>query len=266
MTIEILISCMYEKDLLIAERLNTNTDVLIVNQCDTNQQNQKKTVSRTVRMISTTERGLSRSRNMAIRNSWADICQLSDNDQYFYSNYEEIIQTAYQNIPEADIIIFDFDDMPCRIKKYIHKLSFLELLHITSGQISFRRTSILNAGVFFDPFMGAGSGNGAQEENKFLIDCYKKKLKIYYVPQSLGRLLPADSTWFTKYDKSFFYRRGGATRRLLGFPLSVLYAFYYTMCKGDMYRNDISFFEALKATLKGCLDNPIEKQRRQQGE
>lgn len=261
MILEVLISCMHQSDFSLITKTGITGNALVINQCDKNEYLTLTTEPCSVRMISTTERGLSKSRNLAIKESFADICLFCDDDEHLISEYESIILHAFKQLKDADIIAFDVEGSTCRLAKKTHCLHYLELLRISSYQIAIRRNSIINANVYFDPFMGAGSGNGAQEENKFLMDCLRAGLKIYYVPQIIGRVTHQKSTWFHGYNEKFFYQRGGATRQLLGLPLALLYAFYYVIKKRALYKQEISLHSALFSTIKGCLNNPIQKQK-----
>ena len=78
MTVDVLISCMYQKDWSIVAQSHLNGNAVIINQCDTDGLDTYDYEGNQVRMISTTVRGLSRSRNMAILHSNADICLISD--------------------------------------------------------------------------------------------------------------------------------------------------------------------------------------------
>lgn len=263
MILEVLVSCMNQENMTIVEKSNITTNVLIINQCEKNDFQQCENGNQIIRMISTTERGLSRSRNMAINRAAGDICLFCDDDEAFYRNYEQIILAAFHRLSNADIILFNLDNLPHSFKGKARQLKYRDLFHAMSCQIAFRKKSLEQIQTYFHPYMGAGSGNGAQEENKFLIDCYKKGLNIYYVPSKIGMLLESSSSWFNGYDEKFFYQRGGATRKMLGLPGAVLYAFYYTIRKRPIYKNDISPAKAFWATLKGCIDDPIGKQEKQ---
>ena len=263
MILEVLISCMHQSDFSLISKTGITGNALVINQCDKNEYLTLTTEPCSVRMISTTERGLSKSRNLAIKESFADICLFCDDDEHLISEYESIILHAFKQLKDADIIAFDVEGSTCRLAKKTHCLHYLELLRISSYQIAIRRNSIIYANVYFDPFMGAGSGNGAQEENKFLMDCLRAGLKIYYVPQIIGRVTHQKSTWFHGYNEKFFYQRGGATRQLLGLPLALLYAFYYVIKKRALYKQEISLHAALFSTIRGCIDNTIERQKKQ---
>lgn len=267
MTFQILLSCMHQHDMNIFASSNIKCAALAINQCDTNLVTHSEDNS--VCMIFTTQRGLSRSRNMAIDNAWSDICLISDDDEIFDDEVESKVLDAYNTYPEADIIAFQVDNasgfgenIQGDKKKYHDKAfrcNFLQTLHISSWQISFRRDSIKKKGIHFDEMMGSGTGNGAQEESKFLADCHKAGLNIWYVPVSIARMADRhESQWFKGFDYQFFFNRGWATRRFLGWTLSTLYAVYFAVKKHSLYHKDISLFKALNAMIKG-INSPKER-------
>ena len=99
MKLILLISCMHEKDHSIIERSNVQTDVVVVNQCDKDSVDEfdfknKKGETCHAKFINTTERGLSRSRNMAIRNAWGDVCLICDDDEWLSDDYADTIIKA----------------------------------------------------------------------------------------------------------------------------------------------------------------------------
>ena len=261
--LEILISCMHEKDSSIAERSGITGDALIINQCDTEGISELSFGGNTIRRIDTTQRGLSRSRNMAIENAKAEYCLLCDDDELFELDYYEKICAGFEGLPDADIIVFRINNQPCKLPVGIYKLKYLQCLNVASWQIAFRRESIVNSGVRFCVHMGAGSGNGCGEENKFLLDAMKKGLKIYHYPEEVASVKQEVSTWFKGYDRKFFYQRGCATRHMLGLPVSAAYAVYYAVFKRNMYSKEISMSTALYEMLKGIINNDISKEEKQ---
>lgn len=258
MNFEILLSCMYEKNYSIIDVSNINSNAIIVNQC--NEKNDKTIVNfnKKVLWINSKERGLSKSRNMAIRNSTADVCLLADNDEVFNDDVEEKILNAYRELPEADIIVFRIENKSTKLKDKIYKLKRLEMLRVCSWQITFKRASIIGKNIMFDTKLGAGTGNGAGEENKFLFDCYDSGLNIYHYPANIARMRERKSTWFFGFDENFFYNHGMVTRYTLGVWLSILYAVYYLMFKYSLYRRDISMIMACKYLLKGIFENKLK--------
>lgn len=88
----------------------------------------------------------------------------------------------------ADIVAFDLEDYPKRLKKTVHRVGKFESLKLSSCQLALRRKAILEAGLAFDVHLGAGTENGAGEENKFLWDAFRAGLKVYYYPAYIARL------------------------------------------------------------------------------
>ncbi|WP_195932057.1 glycosyltransferase family A protein [Turicibacter sanguinis] len=249
LSFQILLSCMNEKDFSVLANSNINSNTIIVNQCNENGIEQIKDK---VIMFNVAENGLSRSRNLAISKSNKDICLLADDDEFFYDNLEEIILNTYKNCPKADIIIFEFENKRKNLSKNIRKLYFFEMLKISSVQISFKRNSIQEKNIKFDTLLGAGTGNGAGEENKFLIDCYKSGLKIYYAPIDIGYLRDdKESTWFRGYNEDYFYKRGKATRYYLGIFLATIYGIYFILFKNKIYSDFITRKKAFLFLMKG---------------
>lgn len=254
-------SCMHQKDTSLVEKSRISSDVLLINQTDCDDLVEIKTAGQHIRMMSTVERGLSRSRNMAISNSNADICLLSDDDEIFAENYEQIIIQSFQKLSDADIIAFDLGNKVTRLKPDTCRIGYLNSLRLCSCQLAFRREKIVKNKLSFDVYMGSGSGNGCGEENKFLLDCLKAGLKIYYVPIQIAKLETQSSEWFFGFDEKFFYQRGCATRYMLGLMPSLLYGLYYVLTKRSLYSETISMKAALKALFKGIRDNTIHHQK-----
>lgn len=258
-SVEILLSCMNEEDYSIILGSNIKTNTVIINQCSENSMNQINiNNNKYVKWINSTERGLSKSRNMAIHNSCADICLIADNDEKFDDDCEHKILKAYEDLPDADIIIFDLHNKPTKLKPKIYLPKRLEMLRVCSWQITFKRASIIDNKLIFDVKLGAGTGNGAGEENKFLLDCYDKGLKIYHVPEKLAVMTENESTWFSGYNEDFFYKKGMTIRYILGFWISCVYGVYYLIFKYKLYKNQIVFNKAFKFLFYGIFKNQLK--------
>lgn len=263
-TFAVLLSCMHEKDYEIIRRSNINSNCVIINQCN---ENSKEIITiennKNCLWINTLERGLSRSRNMAISNAKAGICLIADDDEIFVNDIESLILEAYKKIPQADIIVFDIKNYRKNIRNKIFKFKRLQLLRVSSVQITFKKNSIKENNIKFDVKLGAGTGNGAGEENKFLLEAYDKGLQIYHYPVNIARLIKNnESTWFKGYDEDYFYKRGVSTRYILGAWVSCVYAVYFLIFKHNLYKNNIKFLKALKIIFKGIFDNKLKNEVR----
>lgn len=257
--LDVLVSCMHQKDFSILSKSKIIGDAVIINQCDEDSFAQCKTPFGMAKMYSVKERGLTRSRNMAIEKSDADICLLCDDDEVFEYDYRRKILTAYNRLKDADVIVFKMKNRKPSFKNKVMRLKFPNTMKVSSWQISFRRRSLIDNDIRFDTLLGAGTGNGAEEELKFLTDCEKKKLKIYYVPAEIATVAQDKSTWFKGFDSTFFRNRGNTTRYILGFPMASLYAVYYIIRKRKEYSKDISMGKAFASIFKGIFENKISK-------
>lgn len=259
MTLEVLMSCMHQSDDTLVQKSGITGDTVVINQCDRDAEESYLTPHGTARIYSTTQRGLTKSRNMAIRLATADICLLCDDDEVFVPDYESRILDAYRKLPDADIIIFKMVNRSPSFPDQVMRLKFPKTMKVSSWQISFRRDRLNAAGVKFDELLGAGTGNGAEEELKFLLDCQKTDLNIYYVPSEIASVAQTDSTWFAGFNETFFENRGATTRYILGFWVASAYAVYYVARKRGLYRYQISSWQALKAIFRGIRNNKIAK-------
>lgn len=259
MKIEVLISCMHQTDASIIEQTRVNSNVLVVNQCDIDKQetfdfkNSDDELCKAT-VIYTTERGLSRSRNMAIYNADSDICLICDDDETLVNDYAKIILRAFEQHPTIDILTFKVHSP----RKFFYsdeerKVGYIEAMKTASWQIAFRRESIVKNKIRFDEKMGSGTGNGGGEENKFLFDCIKKGLKIQYIPEWIASVAQTESQWFKGFTNEFFYNKGWTNRRLLGLPLAWCYIIYFSIMRRNKYRKDNTFFNALYYQFKGTF-------------
>ena len=256
MTLDILLSCMHQTDMGLIASSRITGSAVVINQCGW----EGERTAGKVRWIDTTQRGLTKSRNMAIACSRADICLLCDDDEVFEPDYEKKLLDAYEKLPQADVIIFKMAGRAPSFRDETIRLRFPRTMRVSSWQISFRRESLLRSGVRFDELLGAGTGNGAEEELKFLTDCEKAGLQIWYVPAEIASVAQTESTWFKGFDETFFYNRGATTRYILGYPLAAAYAVYYVVRKRAMYRKEITPRNALRAIFRGIRENKIGKQ------
>lgn len=259
----VLVSCMYQTGTSIIERLKLQTDSIVVNQCDEDARydynfvNDQGKVCHVI-YINTTERGLSKSRNMAIRNAPNNcICLLCDDDEILTPNYESLILNGYQERPDADLIAhsLNWDGFGKTYPQKRFKLSIIDALRVCSVQITFKSSSVKNHRILFDEMLGSGTGNGAGEENRFMLDCRKSKFNMYYNPSIIATISQGESKWFKGYDKKYFNNFGWSARRVYkNFLLTICIILYSGIKKYPLYKKNFSLFNALKEMLKGMTE------------
>ena len=257
--VEILLSVMHQNDCSIVTSMNLETDILIINQCDKNKYEENIYNGHKVRMIYTTERGLSRSRNMALKNAKGDICIICDEGETFCSGYRDAILSAYKEKPNAALIAFNVNRTDSRgalnkkitkFEKYNTKESFC------SKNLTFQREIILKNNVFFNTNFGAGSGKiSCGEESLWQRSIKNIKLEMYKHPFTIAQSGKNKSTWFTGYDEKFFYDKGFYLAETM--PKSKHFVKYYfvlrllSVCKLSIKKQ----VRSLNMGIKGHKDN-----------
>jgi glycosyltransferase involved in cell wall biosynthesis len=255
MKLVVLLSCMYQ-DKSIIEKSNLQTDVVVVNQCDDNKIERgtfvdKKGKTSNFLFISTTERGLARSRNMAISSADGyDICLISDDDEVFADGYENIILSAYKNRPQEDMICFDFKGNKNHFTQEC-RMGFKMICSSSSIQVTFKRDKIIQNNIQFDVKMGSGTGNGPGEEIKFMMDCKRKRFKMYFMPIIITELLPSPSKWFKGRDEKYVRDAGWIAHRSMGVFLGLMYIHYHIVRHYDRYKMNHSFIKLWYLINKG---------------
>lgn len=257
-TAQVMISCMYQ-DLDIIQRSNLTHDVLVINQCDVKDEVIKHYPNNII-WVDTPTRGLSCSRNLALEKAEGEVCLIADDDEFFEPNIQEKVFEIFVRHQEIDVLVLQGKNYGYKTSKGFHKMNYIELFHINSISIAVRRNSIIDKNILFDVNIGSGTGNGAGEEFKFVLDCKRKGLQIYYYPLIKSSVnLKSESQWFKGFNKKYFYNKGATNRYILGFLLAVLYALYWTITHRDLYQKYVSIYDALKENLRGVVNNPIGK-------
>ena len=269
--VELLMSCMGLKDYKILEFSNVQSDVLIIDQCDADGAEEAEFNGYAVRHLKFKERGLSRSRNRAIDNSRRRFGLICDDDEVLVDGYPEIIERAFENQPDAALICFRIENRPRHLNPKGQRMGKWSSISVASAQIAIDLDAVKKAGVRFDVLMGAGSGNGAGEEAKFVQDCLKAGLRIYYVPEAICTIgvihqtetdKEGESTWFTGLNEDYFYQKGATTRYMFGLLPAFLYSLYYPPTHGHLISADLTRRKVARCLLRGAFDNPIGRQAR----
>lgn len=261
MTLNLLIACMHEKDTSIIQRSNVQADVVVVNQCDHDSVEEfdfvnKKGKTCHAKFICTTERGLSRSRNMAIRNAWGDVCLICDDDEWLEDDCEEKILKAYEENPNAGLIAFALirKDLTKSYPVGKKSLGFRQILKTSSQQVTFSRNLLGVYGISFDEKMGSGTGNGGGEENKFMLDWRRAGAKMLYYPDIIATVNPGESQWFKGYTTKYMRDLGWASRRSMGSLLGLAYITRFALTHGHFYKNELTFWQCSKSLIKGYFE------------
>lgn len=248
MKIEVLMSVMNQTDTSIVKKANIKSDVLIINQCDSEWYCEEEYEYGMIRMYSTTERGLSNSRNMAISKSNGEICLLCDDDVVYFDDYVKTVTDAYMKFPYADIIVFNNlignseDKKYCNIK-FSHKAG--KFKSYNSTRITFRRNSFIKKEISFNPLLGSGAVYDCGEESYMILCARRKKLKIYEYAKIISTVYQeGHSHWFKGYGKKYFYNKGAYIQCAYPFTKHI-YKYYFALWRLRK-ENELSAIEKIK--------------------
>lgn len=257
MSFQILISTMRKNpdDIkAMLEKNNIRTDALIINQGESAGEIQNEWQGHHYRVLSTPEKGLSRSRNMAIEHADAEICLLADDDILYEDDVELTVTKAFEENPEYDCIAFYVNRSSTFAEKTAgtqREMSKWDSMGVMSVQLAFRRSAVLEKQLRFDELFGAGSDTFiCGEENIFLSDCFSKGLKLLYVPVLIAHTFDNDSTWFTGYNEMYFQSKGAVFYRMYHSWYWLMVA-AFAILKRSLYVQDTSMWKAVIYMFKG---------------
>lgn len=259
MKLQVLMSCMYQTDATIINKSGVQTDVLVVNQCNEDKVEEFDFTNRAgkvchAKMIYTTERGLSRSRNMALKNATGDICLICDDDEMLETDYEQSILDAFEKVENVDMIAFRLNYSKKKFAEKPYSVSKFLAGTISSVQIAFYRCKVLEKNVWFDEKMGSGTGNGGGEEVKFLFQLISSGLTMEYQPVLIATVADGKSLWFNGYNEKYFVDRGWVSRRIYGTFWGYVYIWYSSVKHYGLYRNTFPWLKILFCYHKGFLE------------
>ena len=219
MRVQVLASVMGQNLEEIAERMQLDSDAVIVNQCNRLDYRELRYRGHLLQFYSFPERGVGRSRNEAIMRARGDICLFSDQDIVYQPGYADSIEEEFLKNPDADMILFNITVDESRRTYHISSRRRVHWYNCGRyGAVSFavRRSSLLKSGVMFSLLFGGGAEYINGEDSLFLIEFIKKGYKVYTSPVTIGREEAGESTWFAGYNEKFFYDRGVLYRHLYG--------------------------------------------------
>lgn len=209
MTFEILVATMYQKDYSLLDKMRVASNAVVINQCDENSRVEFNYHGYKILWINSTERGLSRSRNMALKNAHCDICLICDDDEILNDKYAEHVINAYKTISDASCVVFNVENSRASKSKIIKISKSSWYKNYSSQQISFLRKDVINRKIIFNNIFGTGSGMFSHgEDTLFCIKCKKEGLRMYTYPYTVASLVERKSSWFVGYDEKYLYDTG----------------------------------------------------------
>lgn len=144
----------------------------------------------TVRVINVNETGLSKSRNLAIKNASKKICLIADDDLIYFSNFDIGIITAFNQNSDVSIITFNHQretvDKPQNRSQKISNHTLKTIWNVSSIEIAFQVKDIEENNLNFDENFGLGSYFETAEEYLFLRDAIMIRLRALFYPLTIA--------------------------------------------------------------------------------
>ena len=257
MKIETLVVTVDQHDYSLIQKMNIQTDAVISNQSDFDEDKTIQNNGNSIKFISRSDRGVGKNRNRSFEYASGDILVLADDDMTFEKGYPEIVDKAFSEHPDADVLIFNLIEKNPR--RYIirepERIGNNNYAKFGAARIALKRRSVVEKGIKFSLQFGGGAKYSSGEDTIFLKDCLKKKLKIYAVPYALAEIdQSAESTWFKGYNEKFYYDKGAAYTALGNRFTASIYCFRYLLKYKKQYRGKYKFLYLYKLMLKGIKE------------
>lgn len=213
-TIQSLVTTMFQTDDSKYEEMNLQTDSIIANQCDCNGYSKSEKDGKVIEVVSTTTRGVSRNRNIALAHSTADIVVFLDDDMVLFDGYADIIIKEFEANSQAEAIKFycssSNPDRPLAYKQpeIFHRASKRELMAGGVIGVAIKKSCLDRIHLMFYNDMGPGNEIFCGEDSVFLSELINRKTKFYLSPKQIGIVKQEDSSWFRGYDAKYYISAG----------------------------------------------------------
>lgn len=251
-TVELLISTMHQTDHHLVKKMNIFTDAVVINQCGRTGYEEFQYNGHTVRWFDSEERGVGKSRNMALIVATADICVFADDDMVYDDDALQAVMSAFTRLGDAAMVIFNVRGLGKEIDG-TRRLHIWNASRYGTFRMAVWRSAIMRARISFSLLFGGGAKYSCGEDSLFISDCLRHHLKLYAVPDLLGTNLGGESTWFKGYTKKYFIDRGVLFAALNPY-LAELYCVRFVLLRGNMFRGEVGGRQALKWMLIGVAN------------
>ena len=189
--------------------------VLVINQCPGGEL-PALLETPTLRMISVQDRGLAKSRNLALDAARGELLVLADDDLRYLPSALATVREAFAAHPDATAITFQFlnSDTGQPYKRYPprgFRHNLRTIASVSSVEIALRRERL--GSLRFDPAHGLGARFPSAEEGVFLADLLHAGHKLYYWPAPLCSH-PGQTSGHTQWSPAIAEAKGAAFARM----------------------------------------------------
>jgi len=231
---EVLVSTMDRSDLSFLDNMfpeplgELKFNVLVVNQ------SLNKTLHSSynhIRIINSPEKGLSKSRNLALENAHGKVCLIADDDLVYRKDFADKILAAFNEREEPlkgfTVRQHDGGDYH-RVYKHLDQvITGRKLWGLNSIEIAFQIDAVMEAGIQFNEHFGLGAPLPAGEEYVFVRELERAGLDFFQHSATIG-YHPRESTGKRQADLEIIATNAAIRYHLYG-SMAYLWPYKYTL-------------------------------------
>ena len=196
--------------------MNLQTDAVIANQASKNTYEETTINGHLIKLITTTSRGLSRNRNVALVHSDqdADILLFADDDLVFEDGYETKVITEFVKHPEAKAIKFNVHDLSnsrCISMNRITEFEKATRRNMSSSGVvglAIRASSFIQYNFKFNECFGSGTQQNSGEDTILIMQMINSHFPLFRSPVDIAGIDQTESSWFEGYNNKYFESAG----------------------------------------------------------
>ena len=256
MTLQVLVATMNQTDHSLLERMNIQTDAVVVNQADRDSIEVFTHREHKIKWINMSSRGVGLSRNTALMNASADIVLFADDDLTYNAQSGAQVLQAFTDNMDADVVCFNINLVNSsknigghRHNKENRRLRVHNSMRYGACLIAARRKALLRERISFSLLFGGGAEFNSGEDSIFIKDCLDAGLRLYSNTFFLGDVDDSQSSWYTGINDRFFVERGMALAS--AFPRAYLLIFLYYSYKFRRLDRSYTSTKILSLMLEG---------------
>ncbi|MFB9079571.1 glycosyltransferase family 2 protein [Flavobacterium procerum] len=207
-----------------------------------------------VKVLNSAEKGLSKSRNLAINNASQKICLIADDDVIFESDFKETILEAFTMHNNVSIITFNHcrngNSKPEKTHSKAFRHDFNSIWKVSSIEIAFKLEDIKNNKIYFDELFGLGGFFETAEEFLFLRTALKQKHTVYFCPKVIVSH-PQESSGRNEGSDQLLFGRSALFCKLKGNYAYIWLLKYLFFLYRNHYVNRLNFKDKFRVGLAG---------------
>lgn len=249
MNVQVLLSCMHQKDYSIINQANLQTDSIIINQADEFKKEVFQKGAAEIIFLTLDERGVGLSRNNALMRSTADIILFADEDMTYVDGYEAIVLEEFRKNSKADMIVFNVPSTnpertsalitsPGRVRRY-------NCLKYGTVRMAVKAERLKEREIFFSLLFGGGAKYSSGEDSKLIYRAIKSGMRVYASPRIIGYVTQEGSSWFEGYTKKFFVDKG-VLYRSLSPRFHIIFSLRFILKNRKRFPQDFSLLQLMQ--------------------